>query len=79
MDSAQVIAQLSSLFKLLLTILFNTRVGFFKVVGFHHVPLQVDLHSKLLSTSWLEASKRLFFQMKSFYMIVQRVFVTKCF
>ena len=50
MSTAEVISQLAELRKLLITILFNTRVSLLKVVDLHHVHLQEVLQAELFRT-----------------------------
>ena len=50
MSTAEVISQFTEFHKLLITILFNTRVRLFKVVDSHHVHLQEVLQAALLRT-----------------------------
>ena len=61
MSTAKVIIQISAFQKLLITVLFHTRVRLLKVMYLHHVPLQIEFQSKHLCTTWLGASIRLFF------------------
>ena len=61
MSFAEVIFQMSQLQKLLVTILFSTRVRLFKAMDPHQVSLQIELQSKLLCTAWLGAGMRRFF------------------
>ena len=61
MNTAEVIFQMFVFDKLLVAILFDTSKRLLKVVGRHHVPLQIPFLSKLLCTTWLRASMRCFF------------------
>ena len=61
MNTAEVIFQMFVFDKLLVAILFDTSKRLLKVVGRHHVPLQIPFLPKLLCTTWLRASMRSFF------------------
>ena len=61
MNTAEVIFQMFVFDELLVAILFDTSKRLLKVVGSHHVLLQILFLSKLLCTTWLRASMRCFF------------------